>query len=108
MLHVRHQTVIEYMDMDVTNRQRRQALTEGELTRAPTRPKVVTNKLCFYFLRNMIRCTVCNTDYNDGELERHLIMYHITTNENIAKYIAHLEERINILEAAQPRPKMEP
>jgi hypothetical protein len=56
----------------------------------------------------MIKCTVCNTEYNDGELERHLIMYHITTNENIAKYIAYLEERINTLEAAQPRPKMEP
>jgi hypothetical protein len=58
--------------------------------------------------QNMIRCTVCNNDYNDGELERHLIMYHITTNENIAKYITYLEERINTLEAAQPRPKMEP
>jgi hypothetical protein len=55
----------------------------------------------------MIKCTVCNTEYNDGELERILIMYH-TTNENIAKYIAYLEERINTLEAAQPRPKMEP
>jgi hypothetical protein len=51
----------------------------------------------------MTRCTVCNTDYNDGELERHLIMYHITTNENIAKYIAYPEQRINTLEAAQPR-----
>jgi hypothetical protein len=56
----------------------------------------------------MIRCTVGNTDYNDGKLERHLIMYHITPNENIVKYIAYLEQRINTLEAAQPRPKMEP
>lgn len=56
----------------------------------------------------MIRRTVCNTDNNDGELERYLIMYHTTTNENIAKYIAYLEQRINILEAAQPRRKMEP
>jgi hypothetical protein len=56
----------------------------------------------------MVKCSVCNNDYSEGDLERHLIMYHTTTNENIAKYLAYLQRRIETLEAALPRPKPEP
>lgn len=56
----------------------------------------------------MTKCLVYNTEYSERELERHLIMYHTTTNENIAKYLAYLHTRIDSLEAAQIRPKQEP
>lgn len=50
---------------------------------------------------------LCNNDYSEEELERHLIMYHTTTYENIAKYLVYLQRRIETLEAALPRPKTE-
>ena len=56
----------------------------------------------------MVKCSVCNNDYGEGELERHLIMYHTMTPEHTAKYLAYLQKRIDTLEAALPRPKSEP
>lgn len=67
-----------------------------------------TNILCIDYIQNMTKCPACNYDYDEGDLERHLEMYDVTTKENLAKYLAYLKHRIDALEAALPRPKPEP
>lgn len=56
----------------------------------------------------MVECPACNHGYGESELESHLEMYDITTKGNLAKYLAYLKHRINMLESALPRPKPEP
>jgi hypothetical protein len=50
----------------------------------------------------MTKCGFCKKDY-DGELEDHLIAFHITRFDDTARYLAYLVGRIQALERGQKR-----